>query len=319
MKQLHTVAAVLLLFPNLGLTQNRMYETFYNIQAMDLAKSPGPLSVGLIGAETAYMFIDEICGQVPEGSDPEFTISGAYNMGTGDFMTWEEYITSGVWQNGNAAFYWASGPWHTFKGTCSLKPASAWAENSYTSEGRWARNMGSSGAPSRTSRVEIRLPGFSAETLMFSWHSRCENVDQMADTFRAMPGLSEDLKSIWKGLQLGFRQESVKVYPKSIEVPFGHEGQTVATTMVIVVQAHLVLNVKEWYWYYEPEMSGIATGWQGMGGPWDYVYSKHAWVRAKGLAQQTPVSPIEPIRPRPDWWYCVNMGPWNTNLRLYHP
>ena len=159
------------------------------------------------------MIIDDICGQVPEGSDPGFEISGAYNMGTGDFMRWEQYM-SGVGQNGNAEFYWASGPWHTFKGTCSLKPVSSWAENSYTSEGQWAYNTGDSDTASRVSRVEIRLPGFSAETLISSWRSRCENVDQMAETFRAMPELPQDLKNIWKGLDL--RQESIQVYRKSI-------------------------------------------------------------------------------------------------------
>jgi len=309
MKQLHTIAAVLLLFPNLGLTQDRMYETIYNIQEMDLANSPAPQSEGLMGAGAAFMFIDEICAQVPEGSRPGYIISGAYNMGTGDFMTWEQYM-SGVGQNGNVLFYWASGPWHTFRGTCSLKPASAWAENSYTSEGLWAYNTAGDHHPSRVSPVNIRLPGFSAETLMSSWRSRCENVDQMAETFRAMP-LSQDLKNIWKGLDL--RQESIQVYSKSIQVPFGYEGQTVASTQVLVVQAHLVLNVEKWYWYYQAEMSGVATGWQGMGGPWKNVYSKVAWVRAKGLAQQTPVNPLD-LRQKPNWWHCVN---FNTEIRPF--
>jgi hypothetical protein len=289
-----------------------MFETFYNIHAMDLDDAPAPPFDRVMGMGTAFIFIDEICGQVPEWSYPGYIISGAYNMDNGDFMTWEQYM-SGVGQNGNAAFYWANGPWHTFKGTCSLKPESAWAENSYTSDGNWAYNMAGGGYTSRFSGIDLQLPGFSAETLISSWDSRCENVDQMAETFQAMPGLSEDLKKLWKGLQPAFRQQSSQFYRKSIEVPFRFEGRTIAATQVLVVQALLVLNIKKWYWYYEPEMSGIATGWQGMGREWEYVYSKLAWVRAKGLAQQIPVNPLD-SRPRPIWWHCVIM---TTELREF--
>jgi hypothetical protein len=309
MKQLHTVAAVLLLFPNLGLAQDRLYEASLNIQAMDLANSPDRL----LDMGTAFNFIDEICGQVPEGSRPDFTVSGAYNMHTGDFMIWSEYMNM-MGRYGNPEFHWAAGSWHTFTGTCSLKPASTWVEHGYTSYGGWTRNMGARRVTaSRPSPIDIRLAGFTAETWTESWRSRCENVDQMAETFRAMPEIDDELKRIWKGLDL--RVESVvHRYQKSIEVPFDHEGQAVATTNMLVIRAQLVLNVESWYWYYEPELSGVAPGWQGMGGLWNNVYADFAYVEARGLVEQRPVNPWEaPYVPA--WWYCVNMGPWNTVIR----
>jgi hypothetical protein len=138
----------------------------------------------------------------------------------------------------------------------------------------------------------------------------------MAETFRAMPEISSQLKAIWKGLDL--RRETRHDWLKSIQVPYRHEGQAVATTSVIVVRAQLVLNVERWYWYYKPEMSGISTGWQGMQGLWNKVYADLAWVEARGLAQQRPVDlrPVDPRKPPlPEWWYCVNMGPENTIFR----
>src|ERR1700733_2538875 len=76
MKQLYmTVAAVLLLFPNFGLTQERFYEVLLPIRANDIVDSPD----GLLDMGTAFTFIDKICGQIPEGSPPYVTASGAYN------------------------------------------------------------------------------------------------------------------------------------------------------------------------------------------------------------------------------------------------
>jgi hypothetical protein len=128
-----------------------------------------------------------------------------------------------------------------------------------------------------------------------------------------MPEFTHELRTIWKGLDPGLRKESIHSWMKSIEVPFENEGQAVATTSVLVVKALLVLNVQRWYWYYEPGMSGVTTGWQGMEGLWDNVYADLAWVEARGLVQQRPVNPLLPDKP--DWWYCVNMGPENHIFR----
>jgi hypothetical protein len=305
MKQLHTVAAVLLLFPNFGLTQHRFFEISLDIQAMDLVYSPDRL----LDMGTAFSLIDEICGQVPEESDPtDFIVSGAYNMKNGDFMAWSEYFDTIGKYNGYPRFYWATGDWHTFTGTCSLKPALIWAENSYKSYGSWVWNGARPDGANRLSRLEIRLSGFSAVTETSSWRSRCANVDQMARTFRAMPEIPGEVKKIWKGLDL--REESSPVFRQSIRVPYRHFGQAVATTNVLVVQAYLVLNVQRWYWYYEPERSGVSTGWQGMEGLWNYVYADLAWVQASGLVEQRPVDPRK--EGVPAWWYCVNMGPENN-------
>jgi len=309
MKPLHTIAAVLLLFPNSGLTQERMYEGSLNIQAMDLATSPD----GLLNGVTASVFIDDICSQAPEGAPADFVVSGAYNMVTGDFMTWNVYINT-VGQFGHPQFFWATGHWHTFMGTCSLKPASIWAENSYRSEGRWAYNTARDTA-GRHSPIDIRLPGFSAQTPTNSWRSRCENVDLMADTFRAMPELSDSTKKNWKGLNL--RVESTVFYKKPIQLPYRHKGMVVATTNVLVVHAKVVLNVQRWYWYYEPESCGVTVGWQGMDGLWNYVYADRAWVEAKGLVQQEPEDLW--TSKKPEWWHCVNMGPWNIIIAPVRP
>ena len=81
-----------------------MWELSLNIQAKDLVNSPDEL----LNMETAFTFIDEICGQVPEGSDPGFPISGAYNMDTGDFMAWGEYIsTAAIWEYSVLLGRWA--------------------------------------------------------------------------------------------------------------------------------------------------------------------------------------------------------------------
>jgi hypothetical protein len=310
MKQLHTVAAVLLLFPNLGLTQHRFFEFSFHIQAEDLANTPG----GLVDMGIAFLFIDEICGQVPDEAPADLPVSGAYNMDTGDFMIWDDYMRT-VGLAGNPQFNWATGPWHTFKGRCSLKPVSAWIENSVTSYGNWVYNAVARGSRSRKSRINIHLVGFTTVTVVPSWRSRCDNVDEMAQMFGAMPEIPDLLKGLWKGLEL--RVQRNEVIRKSIQVPFRHEGQAVATTNVLVVEAQLVLKVERWYWYYEPVMSGVSTGWQGMGGLWHYVYADLAWVQARGLAQQRPVNPNRGRKP--DWWYCVNMGHENNNIRPRNP
>jgi hypothetical protein len=139
----------------------------------------------------------------------------------------------------------------------------------------------------------------------------------MADTFGAMPELSGYIKTIWKGLSPNLRVESTHTYRRPIQIPYGHKGMAVAATNVLVVRAQLVLNVQNWYWYYEPEMSGVAVGWQGMGGLWNYVYAEHAWVEARGLVEQIPEDPRE--ENMPEWWYCVNMGPWNNIIVPLQP
>ena len=142
MKQLHAVAAVLLLFPNFGLTQLPPLVSLH-IQAKDVTTSPDRL---LAVEDDAFDLIDGMCGQVPVGSPADYTVSGAFNMQTGVFMTWNEYIHSVGRYHGNPQFHWAFGSWHTFTGTCSLKPASAWIEPSYRSHGVWAVQYGNTAA-----------------------------------------------------------------------------------------------------------------------------------------------------------------------------
>ena len=314
MKQPHAVAAVLLLFPNFALTQERFLYTSLNIQAMNVANSPdGMLAVG----DRAFNLIDGMCGQVPDGSPADFTVSGAYNMATGDFMTWSRYINTIGLYHGNPLFNWAGGPWHTFTGTCSLKPASAWVENGYRSDGSWVHNTGDPTRPraTRVSTINIRLPGFTVKTETTSWRSRCENINQMADTFRAMPEIPNGIKRIWKGLEL--REESTHVHKKPIAVPHALEAQAVAITNVLVMHAQLVLNVERYYWYYEPALSGVDAGWLGMGGLWNNIYADPAWVEARGLVEVRPRD-LFPTRAYPPWWYCVTIDE-NTIFRPYVP
>jgi len=307
MKQLHAVAAVLLLFPNFVLTQPMLPRSL-NLQAKNLIYSPDRL----LNAQTAFSLIDRMCGQVPEGSPADFTVSGAYNEETGDFKTWNEYMNM-IGKYWNPQFFWATGPWHTFIGTCSLKPASARIEHGDRSEGSWVHNM----SPRRResiidSHINIRLPGFSAQTPTVSWRSRCENVNQIADTFRDMPEIPNWLKGMWKGLEM--REQSDHYHSKSILVPWGQEAMAIATTNVLVIRAQLVLNVKRWYWYYEPARSGIATGWKGMGEQWNDIYADRAWVEARGLLQQKPENLMR--MGFPEWWSCVVIEE-NTIFRPY--
>ena len=68
---------------------------------------------------------------------------------------------------------------------------------------------------SRISPIKILFAGFSAVTSTSAWRSRCENVDQMAETFRAMPEIPGDLKNICKGLD--WRQEIFPIDPSTIQ------------------------------------------------------------------------------------------------------
>ena len=306
MKQLHAVAAVLLLFPNFGLTQLPRVVSL-NIQATEVSTSPD----GLLATENAaFNLIDGMCGQVPLGVPANYIVYGAFNMQTGIFMTWYEYMQSdGLY--GDPLFNWASGSWHTFTGTCSLKPASAWIEPGFRSLGGWVYNMGTRRPrDSRYSRMNIRLPGFTAKTSTFAWRSRCKNVNQMADTFRDMPEIPGWLKHIWKGLEL--RVESSHFHSKSIQVPIGQEARAIATTNVVVVRAQLVLHVEKWYWYYGPAINGVASGWYGMGGQWNDIYTARAWVDASGIVQQRPEDPRD--FDTPAWCYCVQIDE-NTVFR----
>ena len=76
---------------------------------------------------------------------------------------------------------------------------------------------------------------------------------------------------------------------------------------MLVIHAQVVLNVERWYWYYGPAMSGVAAGWQGMGGLWNNIYAEDAWVEARGLVQQRPEDILSTDNV-PEWWYCVNYG-----------
>jgi hypothetical protein len=307
MKQFHTLAVLLLVFPNFGLTQpqKRLYEKSLTLEAKNLVELPDEL----LDIGKAFTLIDTLCSQEVEGLDGFHpgTVSGAYNMDTGEFMEWNEYVET-VGRDASPDYYLATGWWHTFWGTCSLKPESYWDEHSYTSLGSWGANTGLERG-SRRSYIDVRFAGFTATTTTDSWRERCENVDEMAETFRAMPEVPEAEKTIWKGLDR--RVEQTKTFLRFVGMKPGYRGRARATTKVRVVHAKVVFHIGEWYWNYNDEIYGSANTWQRMGGQWDNVYADLAYVEARGLVEQMPGDPNDPDRET-----CANMDTVNNQVEL---
>ena len=148
--------------------------------------------------------MDKLCGQV--GDEMQGIVSGALNVDTGEFKTWAEY-TATEGQNPNQAFYFATGPWQTFRGECMLRPQSTWWEHGHKSFGDWAENK-SNRRWYRRSHIDVRFAGFTTSTSMPSWREKCENpnVDAMATLFRTMPGIPDDLITVWDGLERKYEE-----------------------------------------------------------------------------------------------------------------
>jgi len=285
MKQFHTLAVLLLVFANFGLTQReRLGEKSIDFTAQNLTDSPD----NLLNPETAFTFIDTICGQKAVGPVVG-EIYGAYNSETGDSMKWGEYVTT-VGENGNHDYHMATGPWRTFSGSCYLAPESTWVENSITSRGSWEHNRERE-ITIRECRIEINMVGFTAKTSTRTWYSRCQNVDLMANIFKAMP-IPDRVLTTWKGLGRRAAESRYKTVPISLRPRFW--GNVFATTMVRTVHAKMVLNIVEWNECYNDDSCSKTTGWLGMGGLWNYVYSPLAYVEASGLTQLVPESPLNP-------------------------
>ena len=301
MKQFHTIAVLLLVCPNSGLTQpsQRRDEQSLDFTAQSLRDSPDNLQ----NLGTAFSFIDRICGQKPDPPDgppvrpdgpsdlPDGLpiggkIFGAYNSETGDFMRWTEYKTT-VGKNGNNDYGMATGPWRTFSGSCSLVPESTWVESSYRSQGMWIRNPGGRSAR-RSIRIMVRLAGFTAKTSARAWFKWCEDGNLMARIFQAMP-LPETIRTTWAGLAR--RVEEIRENDISIELPPRYWGTAAAATNVRTVHAKIVLNIVEWNRCYDDGSCSKTTGWLGMGGLWEYVYAPDAYVEGTGIVQMRPRNP----------------------------
>ena len=213
-------------------------------------------------------------------------VSGALNVDTGEFKTWDEY-TATEGQNSNRDFYFAIGPWQTFYGECMLKPQSTWWEHSHRSFGTWGKNVLKSAGASRVSHINVRFAGFTTSTSMHSWGAKCKNpnVDAMAALFRTMPGIPNDLISVWDGLQRRYKER--KKMMRKVMLDPGQRGRVVGTTVLRVVRAVQVFRVDGWYWFNDQE-HGSATTWRKLGPAWGHVYTSRAFVEARGLSQQFP-------------------------------
>jgi hypothetical protein len=285
MKSIYTLAATLLVFPESVVTDDNIRKgvTDLGLQAMNLSQVP----YGLLNAQTAFHLIDKLCGQNGDGIHTgTSTVSGAFNVDTGQFMAWHDYVPyvkTVLGQNLNYDDYLAMGGWNTFYGECSLQPQSTWWERSYMSTGGWATNFQNN--PSvRKVLVDVRFEGFAATCTMASWHAKCNNVDTIADEFRRI--VPEDMKTAWTGLDRRYEQtirmrRSVYLYPEQ-------RARVVATTVVRVVHAVQVFRVSNWYWHYEDGAHGSASSWLGLGPEWEQVYADLAFVEGRGICQQGP-------------------------------
>ena len=137
MKSIYILAAIILVFSVSVLTVDtvgtvgtvaRHSEKRLGLEAIDIILDPDvPFYT-----DTAFKLMDKLCGQV--GDAMQGIVSGALNVDTGEFKTWDEY-TDTEGQNPNQFFYFATGPWQTFYGECMLKPQSTWWEHSHESYG----------------------------------------------------------------------------------------------------------------------------------------------------------------------------------------
>jgi hypothetical protein len=312
MKQFHTIAAILLVLCKLGLTDSDdsdsdgvdriQFATFDTFRAKDLSELPDRQRFMSV-ARASKSLMDALCNQEVEGPQAlnPGSVSGAYNVKTGQFLTWDQYVKQ-EGENENYGYYMASGQWQTFWGYCSLQPESTWIERSYTTFGKWRRNKGRiKRTRVKVSKCDVRLAGFTVYTTTVAWREQCKNVDDMAEIFRDMP-LPADVKMSWKGLDR--RVEAVKPMQRELRVPAGFKGRTVATTVVRVVNAKLVFHVMHWFWHDNDASRGTGNTWQNMGGEWSDVYADLAWVEAKGLCQQLPDLPDSD----PNVDGCINMA-----------
>jgi hypothetical protein len=283
MKSIYTLAAILLVFLESVLTDdnNRQGVTDLGLQGNNLGQLPN----GLLNAQRAFWLIDKLCGQKGDGihTGPS-TVSGAFNVVTGEFMAWYDYIET-VGQNQNYEDYLATGEWNTFYGECSLQPRWMWWEHSYKSYGKWAENKKYT-TGSRKASVDVRFAGFTATTTMSSWFVKCNNVDEMANEFRWMPALPQEEKTIWQGLDRRYEQ-TIKM-ERSIYLRGREKGRIVATTVVRVVHAVQVFQVSKWYWHFANDLHGSASSWMDLGPEWERVYADLAYVEGRGICQQVP-------------------------------
>jgi hypothetical protein len=303
MKSIYILAAIILVFSDSVLTDDmadRNSETELGLQAIDLIQHPDML----FDAETAFELMDKLCGQVVDGM--QGIVSGALNVDTGEFKTWAEY-TATEGQNPNQGFYFATERWATFRGECMLRPHSTWWEHGPKSFGTWVENTATR-RDNRRSRINVRFEGFTTSTSMPSWATKCKNpnVDAMVTLFRTMPGIPDNLITVWDGLDRKYEDNRMTLV--SIRLSPGEEGRAIATTALRVVHAVQVFRVDEWYWHYNDLDRGFATSWQKLGLGWKYVYSDLAFVEARGLSQLFPRdrSHVRGSRPiNPDT--CVNL------------
>jgi hypothetical protein len=74
--------------------------------------------MALFAGRDATNLIDELCSQ------NSVLVSGAANIETGEFMTWQAYL-NGPGRYGDPKYYNAIHPWETLWGACeTIKPAS---------------------------------------------------------------------------------------------------------------------------------------------------------------------------------------------------
>jgi hypothetical protein len=266
---------------------------YFDFDGMDIFEDPFRV---ITDPDLALDLIDRLCSQPFDERRGFGIVSGALNIDTAEFKTWDQYRASYEGVNGNGLFNFANGPWHTFWGRCSLKLWSTRFERGTASRGTWSSNLSNVQVPPlppliRISKIDVIIPGFGASTSMPSWMARCQNRQNMADAFTTLL-LAEGQGNIvrfWPALD---KVEEEFVH-KDVGVPVESQkrGRIVTSTCLRVVQAVQIFEVGGWFWHYSDNQSGVGTTWLSLGpthGDWKIVYTKSAHVEGFGPNAQLP-------------------------------
>jgi hypothetical protein len=271
-------AAVLVLtgFVSANDIERRQLEFFDNSLIEDLDKSE-------LGPEKALALIDDLCSQ-PRDEDGQ--VSGAINIETWTFMTWAEYLKGpGEGQDLNT-WYAAHGKWNTFRGHCFFHQYAAWYQDGMTSSSIRYKNYGLSRG-SRQIRIDVNIPGFSAETNLPSLMAQVQ--DQPTDLvplFNNLVGLPERIKDWWVGLSTFVEPRTIRMQ-NNRGIPECHEGWDTAVTVERFVRIRQVFEVDRFY-YNSDGKHGAVESWLQRGFEWHFVTSSGGWIDGHGAAKQGP-------------------------------
>jgi hypothetical protein len=256
--------------------EKRQLEFFDNSLIQDLDESE-------MGPEKALALMDSLCSQQ---RDELGRVSGAINVKTWTFMTWQEYQNGpGEGQDLNP-WYAAHGEWNTFRGHCFFHQYSAWYEDGITSKSEYYHQYGDSGG-TRKIIIFVDTPGFSAETSLPSLMAQVrDQPTDLVPIFDKLVGLPESIRKLWVGLSTFVEPRKTRM-DLTGAIPACSTGWMTATTVERFVRVRQVFEVEHFY-YNSDGNSGAVNSWLERGFEWKFVTSSGAWIDGHGVAKQTP-------------------------------